>query len=614
MADEQRRNGNPNRVRGPTSALTSFLREHGISVRNRRFDRPRAANGEAESDGNTTTATDDATNTEISMTEAEQTAEDTTVNILYTPTAAQQDTESTSTRATRSRTAKAIKAAKGAKRNKRNNKDDDDDDSYNDSDEDFLPFTSSSTPRAGFKARAGRTRVEFCSQCKSRFSKLVLPGMEESSSSGPLLCPSCQKGETKKPESKKRRRVNRNGVVRKIGGNGYVEAASLQDISIRLIAKYIEDVEALGDIGTINMDKICKIISKNRKLSNDTARLFLNPSETEISMYDCTNMTDDGFINIAQFCHRLERLKLIYCGRMTDNTIGTYATHLRHLKSLELDGPFLVTNSAWKNFIQSVGPSLEVFSLCETPRFDLECLNLLVATCTNLKQLRLSRIVPMQDEWLPVISKLKQLQVLEISWPSPGQNISTSSMCELIKAVGSDLRELTIQGCIQLTDEVLTNAILPTCSKLETLNLSECDGFTSDGIITLFDGWIEQKSNHGLKDLNLTRCTKLNDEAIESALRHSRKTLSAFSINSLDELSSRALEAIAGEGEGASPCLSLRFFDCGFVRALDDIVMDKLVKSCKALEHLKVWGCHKLTECVPIRPGLRIEGRESDTS
>lgn len=336
--------------------------------------------------------------------------------------------------------------------------------------------------------------------------------------------------------------------------------------------------------------------------------------ETNGISYESEDMTDDGYINIAQFCHRLEHLKLIYCGRMTDATIATYATHLQHLKSIELDGPFLVTNTAWKNFITSVGPRLESFALCETPRFDLDCLKMLVEHCPNLKQLRLSRIVPLQDEWLPVISKLKHLQTLEISWPSPGQVISTSSMCELINGVGSNLQELTIQCCVQLTDEVLTEAVLPTCNKLTTLNLSECDGFTSDGIKALFDGWVEQKSNFGLKDLNLTRCTKMNDEAIESVLRHSRKTLSAFSINSLDEVSSRALEAIAGEGDGASPCLSLRFFDCGFVRALDDIVMDKLVKSCNALEHLKVWGCHKLTECVPIRPGLRVEGRESDTS
>jgi hypothetical protein len=216
--------------------------EHGISVRNRRFDRPRGANGAVNEDAldeNAAAATNDGLDTETTTTTVRQTTEDTTVNILYTPTVAQQNTASAirSSRTRATKAAKAVKAAKSAKSKKRNRKDDDDDedgDDYIDSDEDFLPLASSSTPRAGFKARAGRTRVEFCSQCKCRFSKLVLPGMEESSSSAPLLCLSCQNGETKKPQPKKRRRIARNGVVKKIGSNGYFEVASLQDISIRV--------------------------------------------------------------------------------------------------------------------------------------------------------------------------------------------------------------------------------------------------------------------------------------------------------------------------------------------------------------------------------------------
>jgi DNA repair protein RAD7 len=34
----------------------------------------------------------------------------------------------------------------------------------------------------------------------------------------------------------------------------------------QLIGKYIEDVEALGNIGSKSMDKVCKIISKSRRL------------------------------------------------------------------------------------------------------------------------------------------------------------------------------------------------------------------------------------------------------------------------------------------------------------------------------------------------------------
>ena len=37
-------------------------------------------------------------------------------------------------------------------------------------------------------------------------------------------------------------------------------------IFLQLITKHIDDVEALGDIGTINMDAISKALSKNRSL------------------------------------------------------------------------------------------------------------------------------------------------------------------------------------------------------------------------------------------------------------------------------------------------------------------------------------------------------------
>lgn len=154
-----------------------------------------------------------------------QTEQEASVNILYTPNVAQQTTT------TRSRTTRATKR----KKKRPADDDDDEDDDYVDED-DVSPVMSSSTPRANFKAKAGRTRVEFCSECKCRFSKIVLPGMEEASSSGPLLCPSCKSGEKKKPQPKKRRRVvGRAGATgKRLGNDGYIVVPSLQDICIRV--------------------------------------------------------------------------------------------------------------------------------------------------------------------------------------------------------------------------------------------------------------------------------------------------------------------------------------------------------------------------------------------
>lgn len=57
----------------------------------------------------------------------------------------------------------------------------------------------------------------------------------------------------------------------------------------QLIGRYIEEVDALGEIGSDNLDKVCKIISKSRRLTYETATLFYSAEREELTMYDCTS-------------------------------------------------------------------------------------------------------------------------------------------------------------------------------------------------------------------------------------------------------------------------------------------------------------------------------------
>lgn len=58
---------------------------------------------------------------------------------------------------------------------------------------------------------------------------------------------------------------------------------------IQVVANHIDDVEAFGDLSGDSRDKIAKIICRNRKLNNSTARLFYEPTATEITLYDCSS-------------------------------------------------------------------------------------------------------------------------------------------------------------------------------------------------------------------------------------------------------------------------------------------------------------------------------------
>lgn len=65
-----------------------------------------------------------------------------------------------------------------------------------------------------------------------------------------------------------------------------------------MIGKYIEEVEMLGDIGAVNMDRVCKIISRNRRLfvrSEPSFRADINQ--------DCGNSQSLLFNRPHRTCH-----------------------------------------------------------------------------------------------------------------------------------------------------------------------------------------------------------------------------------------------------------------------------------------------------------------------
>jgi DNA repair protein RAD7 len=170
-----------------------------------------------------------------------------------------------------------------------------------------------------------------------------------------------------------------------------------------LIGKYIENVEALGSIGSMNMDKVCRIISKGRRLyvtptviqelrdrrflpfhrTPETATLFYSGTREDLAMFDCTSksvdvacstnesvtdhvcrhldLTPDSFITLAALCPNLRSLRLDMCGRIDTDTMGKWGSVFEHLNRLELEGPFLVRVNGWIKFMEGMGDKLTGF-------------------------------------------------------------------------------------------------------------------------------------------------------------------------------------------------------------------------------------------------------------
>lgn len=301
-------------------------------------------------------------------------------------------------------------------------------------------------------------------------------------------------------------------------------------------------------------------------------------------------------MNIADFCPYLKDLRLVYCGRMTSKVIESYATRLRELRSIDLSGPFLVSEQAWISFAETVGKSLEGFKLSYTARFNEECLSALVEHCPDLRSLKLTGIGGITIDWFSFISKLNNLKSLELEWPPEKRGATAASLVELLSNVGKGLTELSLIGFSDIDGDALAQGILDFCPNLTRLNIASCSGVSSEAIQKLFREWKTQREGYGLQSLNISRCLELDDEALKAILLHSHKTLEHLNIHSLDNITSAGLELLAGKGEGmeGKHCGALQTLDCGFVRSMDDFVLRTLIDSCPSLKHVLVWGCHQV--------------------
>ncbi|KAG2096348.1 RNI-like protein [Suillus discolor] len=608
-----------NNVRGPTSALTEFLRESGINpttiarrvaTQNQPESRsqdqsvagpsnsgdnvedvpeeeqpeesaPQASNGRRGRGRNTGYASD----------ELDEPAEESPVK----------KRKGTKGRATATAKTKAKKKAK-------------DDGEYEGSSEDEYRAMSKNLWSVGGnsspKPPAGS--FETCARCEKQFT-VTKYTMAANPPPG-YLCHHCAKASGTDPFKKPvvpRKRVN---VTEKRDVISYQERRfpSLAAICIELISRYINDVEALGDIGAVNMDEIAKALSKNRGLTPENAHLFYDVLNKKLRFYDATNLTPDALTTLASLNPNLTHLHLDYCGRLTSPVLLAFSTSMPQLTSLTLLGPFLVRAEAWIEFLKAMS-GLGVFKITQSPRFDLECMQTLADSCKNIGELSLREIGLMDNEFADPLCSLPPLKVLDLAFPGIG--IDEDGWMKIIEKHGSTLETLDTSKHEGFTDHVLQESVRKYSRILFELKLDECLSLTDGGVAQFFGNWAYPIStlkdegddmdvdadpvevsltslepftpNPPLRVLSLARNQELSSAALAAAIVHSAQSLTWLNVNGLRSASSEALAQLKRAKE-------LRYLDAGWCRELDDFVMKDVVTVCTKLNEIKVWGCSRV--------------------
>lgn len=591
-----------NNVRGPTSALTEFLRESGITPTTiARRARTRVSQLQQEA-GPSNTVPEQGENADTPALETrEEGAAYDSDNL---------DEEDSSEPAAKKRKvskASESKNKKGKGKAKKGKKGDDDAD-YQDSGEDA--YTALSKMWKGDLPKPPVGSFEKCIKCQKQFT--VTQYTLAADPPPGWLCHMCAKASGndpfKKPAAPRKRKAPADKRV--VVNFEERKFPSLASVCIELISKHIDDIEALGDVGGINMDAIAKAISRNRSLTPHNAPLFYDSEQTHLTLYDVTNLTPPALCTLAAFNRNLTHLRLDLCGRIDDTVIDVWSTGFPSLVRVELLGPFLVRAAGWKKFFKA-HTTLEGFLITQSPRFDLECMQVLVESCSGLKELRLKEIGKITDAFLELLKPLAGTLVsLDLSYPSDPEALSERALIDLMRAVGASLTHLDLSGNVDIGDAFLFQGLKPHARRLTSLTLARTPDLTDAGVVEFFDTWPAAAEKDGeapnppLSVIDLSRNHRLTGDALLALLKHSGLSLTDLNINGWKETSQEALVQIAEYAQ------DLQKLDAGWCREVDDWVIKDLLQKCDRLEEINIWGCQRLTQSCTRKRGVNIYGLE----
>ncbi|WWC70134.1 uncharacterized protein I206_104081 [Kwoniella pini CBS 10737] len=434
-----------------------------------------------------------------------------------------------------------------------------------------------------------------CGQCAKRFTVTAYT-KEHPSKASTYLCVNCcytlgldPFAKVKKAPIRKKAPGKKEDRAKVVHYEQKKGALALGDLCIQL-----------GDIGGINMDKVCKIISKSRRLTPETAQLFYSADRDTLAMYDCTRLTPEAFTAMAKLCPKLTSLHLHLCGQLSADAMTAWGKSLKQLKRIELFAPFLVRKDGWINFLKSTGKRLESFLITQSPRIDLEIIQILVKSCPNLVELRLAEIGLLDDACLTILQSLRKLKYLDLS--AAGTPLTDDAVIALLAAVGGQLEELNLAENADLTDVVLPG-IAEHCPRLHRLSLRNVVELTDEGVADYFS-LLKKKSRPGLEWIDLEKGHDLQDNSLRNLIAHSGNTVEKLNLLGWKGVSNDCLAELA-------TCKHLKDLDIGWCRQVTDFTIKDVLEGCKEIQSVRVWGCNQLTDAIPRKKGVQVIGVES---
>jgi len=586
-----RRAAAANRIRGPQSALTDFLASHNISAQQIHLDHQHRLQNARDQEALY------AANAENEENESEEVDEDVA--------------ERQKRKRKEEKALLKMKQSKEFKRRKlREGLQSDDDE-----DDDFIArdmLKQKSKPLPG--------QLENCDICAKRFT--VTPYCKTGPNGG-LLCTKCSKElkdeEKKDAAAKKKKSAAPRGRRRqtesdRLMGDVKPGVKSLVDICVRRVANVINDIDDFGDMPEELLDRLSQILSKQRVLTPRVLQLFLRRDLDRISIYDCGKLETEDFKKIFAFMPDIRFVNLRFAGQLKDDTIYYMTDKCKMIRHLQLGATNLVSDKAWIELFQAIGPNLESLKLSElNDSLRHVAFSELIKNCQNLNRLKLRSCSHVDEGSISLLSQLKNLEHLTLGVAQ--HETSSATLVDLITTLGPKLRTLCLEEFQELDDAVLI-AIANNCNRLSKLRIRGSSIATDAAFAELFGHnspipsltYVDLSDNRDVDNMAPDGPEEapigVADLTLPALMQHSGSTLRTLNLKADRHISHSALLSVF---DGKEKYPALKDMDLSFVTQVDDVVMQGIFRSCPELAKLAAFACFNArSAAIPV--GIAVIG------
>ena len=360
-----------------------------------------------------------------------------------------------------------------------------------------------------------------------------------------------------------------------------------------------------------------------RKLTSKAVMLLAVPGSDSLYLPECSLLDEDTLIRAIEKCTNrngggedegegeaegnqksfLHVLSLGNCGHsFGDKEAGALVNHASQIEVLDLQGCYKLNDPALSRLLLSCAQSLTSLDLKFDSRLGLAGLKT-ISTLQFLRSLNVDQCVKVNDEMLigmlvqeegapPLLPRLEKLSIAGLTL------ISDDAVESVLKALGRQLRQLSLANCIRLGDASLVS-IRRYCKSLKDLDLANLR-LSTTGLLGLFVSEGSTKATRSLvsaqhsigsmERVSLQGVVSATDDVMLHLAETCCASLAHLDISGCHQLTSKAAVCLH-----KNCAYTLQTLDVSFCRNVEQEALEVLVSSSPRLISLTVWGCTQLS-------------------